>query len=327
MIPMRTWPSRLEAFFFPAVSDNWLSILRVGLGVQVVLYCLSLAGDWHALFAFETAGWINRDLAEAIMIANTPFIPRIGWLTILGDRFGVNEATVLTITLWCLVGAGCFLIGGLFCRTSAFIAWLLYLCAAKSGNLFAYGVDNFTIAGLFYLVIAPHPDRYTLDRKIFKSSVKDSHLHGFFRRILQLHLSVIYVSGGISKCLGSGWWNGNSIWRALTRPPFNVLPNHMVVAASAILPALGIAILILETLYPIFIWPARTRLIWLSGIMCMHIGIGITMGLYLFSLIMIVLNLAAFGPELIFRERNFAGLRSARKPENFAAPATVPARR
>ena len=69
------------------------------------------------------------------------------------------------------------------------------------------------------------------------------------------------------------------------------------------LPALGIAILILETLYPIFIWPARTRPIWLSAIICMHIGIGFTMGLYLFSFIMIVLNLAAFGPEYLFRER------------------------
>jgi hypothetical protein len=31
----------------------------------------------------------------------------------------------------------------------------------------------------------------------------------------------------------------------------------------------------------------------------MHIAIGLTMGLYLFSLIMIILNLAAFGPDLI----------------------------
>jgi hypothetical protein len=31
----------------------------------------------------------------------------------------------------------------------------------------------------------------------------------------------------------------------------------------------------------------------------MHIGIGLSMGMYLFSLIMIVLNLAAFGPGLI----------------------------
>jgi hypothetical protein len=39
----------------------------------------------------------------------------------------------------------------------------------------------------------------------------------------------------------------------------------------------------------------KTRLVWLVGILGMHIAIGLTMGMYLFALIMIVLNLAAFG--------------------------------
>jgi hypothetical protein len=35
----------------------------------------------------------------------------------------------------------------------------------------------------------------------------------------------------------------------------------------------------------------------------MHIAIGVTMGMYLFALIMIVLNVAAFGPGVIRAER------------------------
>jgi hypothetical protein len=40
----------------------------------------------------------------------------------------------------------------------------------------------------------------------------------------------------------------------------------------------------------------------------MHVAIGLTMGMYLFALIMIVLNLAAFGPDfgsvsLAYRQR------------------------
>ena len=31
----------------------------------------------------------------------------------------------------------------------------------------------------------------------------------------------------------------------------------------------------------------------------MHVSIGLTMGLYLFALIMVVLNLAAFGPGVL----------------------------
>jgi hypothetical protein len=46
----------------------------------------------------------------------------------------------------------------------------------------------------------------------------------------------------------------------------------------------------------VFIWPRHTRLIWLVSAIAMHCGIAIFMGLYLFGLIMIVLNIAAFGP-------------------------------
>jgi hypothetical protein len=62
------------------------------------------------------------------------------------------------------------------------------------------------------------------------------------------------------------------------------------------LPPAGILIALSETLYPFVVWSGRTRRIALTCIIAMHVGIGLTMGLYLFSLIMIVLNLAAFGP-------------------------------
>lgn len=101
------------------------------------------------------------------------------------------------------------------------------------------------------------------------------------------------------KCLGLGWWNGASIWRALTRPPFNVIAPEMIVSWRFLLPPLGIVILLLETGYPFFIWHRKTRMPWLLCVCAMHIGIGLSMGLYLFSFVMIVLNVAAFGADLI----------------------------
>jgi hypothetical protein len=41
----------------------------------------------------------------------------------------------------------------------------------------------------------------------------------------------------------------------------------------------------------------KTRFVWLVCILGMHIAIGLTMGMYLFALVMIVLNLAAFGAD------------------------------
>ena len=128
---------------------------------------------------------------------------------------------------------------------------------------------------------------------------EDSPLLGFWRRVLQLHLCVIYFFSGLTKCLGSGWWDGSNVWRALIRPPFNVVDPEMLVRWKYLFPVAGIFICFLEIGYPFFIWSDKTRKIWLIGICAMHAGIGLMMGMYLFALIMIILNVAAFGSGFV----------------------------
>ena len=296
---------------FPSSSDQWLSILRIGLGFQMIIYCLSLVRDWNQLLGTDQNSFINRNLMEDMVALEAPFVPKLSWLVTLGTHMGLPEQTALSVSWTVLLCAGVLLCLGLFCRSSAIVAWFFYLCSVKSGNLLTYGVDNFATIGLFYLILAPFPDRYALDRKLGKIPIKDRHLHGFFRRLLQLHLSVIYFSSGIAKCLGTGWWNGESMWRALTRPPFNIIPVHTVLSGRALLPILGIAICLLETGYAVFIWLKKTRLVWLIAVVCMHIAIGLTMGLYLFASVMIVLNVAAFGPGLFRPEKRETELATA----------------
>ena len=293
---MRAWKERVAAFFFPTESDAWLAILRIGLALQIILYVLSLRNDWHYLLAGGPEALASRDLSEKILSLESPLIPRLGWLVALGSRFGLPEATILTITWTCLLLAGLGLLIGLFSRFSAVVAWFIHLGAAKSGGVLSYGVDNFMTIGLFYLMLSPLPDQYSLDQRWRKLRPKDGQLLGFFQRVLQLHLSVIYFFGGLTKCLGSGWWDGTNIWRALIRPPSHIVAPEFLLHWKALLPIAGISICILEIGYPFFIWHKRTRSIWFWLVIGMHIAIGMTMGMYLFALIMIVLNAAAFGP-------------------------------
>ena len=292
---MRAVWKRLLDFFFTPSSDHWVSILRIGLGIQVAAYCLSLRRDWIYLFAGSGAALISRALSEAAVSAQSAFIPKLGWLVEVASYFGVNETAVLWTAWLSLLIAGFLLIVGFFSRTGAILAWFLHLCAVKSGGLLAYGMDNFTTIGLFYLMISPLPDRHSFDHVFRKLKLKDPEAHGFCRRLLQLHLCLIYFFGGIAKCAGPGWWSGDSVWRALTHPPFNVMDPALLLRWKFMFVPSGIAICLLETGYAFFIWPRRTRLIWLCCILVMHIGIALAMGMYLFALIMIVLNVAAFG--------------------------------
>src|SRR5215472_15128609 len=288
---METFRKRLLEFLFPPETDHYLAILRVGLGVEVTLYSLSLRNDWIYLLSGTV-----RQLAEALLSLESHFIPRLGWFTALAGQVEVDENRLLFAAWAFLLVAGCGLLIGLFSRVSAIVAWFLHLCAAKSGGFASYGMDNFLTIGLFYLMLSPLPDRYSLDWRLRKSQPKDPQLLGFWRRVLQLHLSIIYFFSGLTKCLGPGWWNGSSVWRALIRPPFNIVDPEILVRWKYLFPVAGIFICLLEITYPFFIWNSNTRKIWLICICAMHVGIGVTMGMYLFALIMIVLNVAAFGP-------------------------------
>lgn len=294
---METWRERILQFLFPAESDTWLAVLRLGLGFHVMLYAVSLQNDWNYLLTETGNGLIGRTLGEAMLSLESPIVPRLGWLVTLSAYFGLREETVLSIAWIFLFGAGCFLLVGLLCRPAAILAWLLHLCATTSGGMLSYGVDNFMTIGLFYLILSPLPDRCSLDHCWRKRPLKNRQSLGFLRRVLQLHLCLIYFFSGLTKCLGSGWWDGSNIWRALVSPPSNIIAPELLVNLQYVLPVAGIFICILETGYPFLIWGRKTRSVWLICICGMHIAIGLTMGLYLFALIMIVLNLAAFGPN------------------------------
>jgi len=290
----RGW-QRFLGFLFPSESDTWLAVFRIGLGLQVTLYAVFLRSDWHYLFASSGKGLIGREIGEAISSFDSPLIPKFDWLIAVGRMLNISEEAVLTIAWVSLLSAGCLLLLGLFSRPAAVVAWFVHLCAAESGGLLAYGADAFTTTALFYLMLSPLPDRYSFDQWVTKSEPKNPHALGFWHRVLQVHLCFVYFIGGLAKCLGNGWWDGSNLWRALIRTPFNLVPPDVLIRFKHALPVLGISICLLEVSYPVFIWMKKTRGIWLVCILAMHAAIGLLMGLYFFALIMIVMNLAAFG--------------------------------
>jgi hypothetical protein len=314
MIALRRCKCWLTESLFPFESDMWLACLRVGLGLQVIFYALSLRGDWKDMFGPNANGLVGREIAEAILSTDSVLAPRITWLTTVGSQAGLSEEAVLSLAWWLLLIAGGFLLIGLFSRGAAIAAWFIHLCAVGSGELLLYGADSFTSTGLFYLMLAPLPDTYTLDARWRRVRLDDPRLLGLFRRVLQIHLCLVYFFGGIAKSLGSGWWNGASVWRALTRPPFNVISPDILVSWRYLFPLAGILICVLETGYIFFIWPRKTRLLWLTCTLGVHVGIAITMGMYLFSFVMIVLNIAAFGAGL---------MRLPFRTKRLAVPATI----
>src|SRR5204862_368888 len=81
-------------------------VLRIGLGLQGVLYAVFLRSDWQYLFASTGKGLVSRELGEAISSFDSPLIPKLGWLVALGSHIGIGEEAMLSIAWACLLCMG-----------------------------------------------------------------------------------------------------------------------------------------------------------------------------------------------------------------------------
>jgi hypothetical protein len=162
---------------------------------------------------------------------------------------------------------------------------------------FTYGVDIFLHIALFYMMFMPVARAYSLDVRQGRVSPLPSWGVTLSLRVLQIHLCFVYLSAGFEKAMSPDWWAGNVIWRSLAQPEFRQFDFTWLAHYPWIAVALGCSTIIIEMGYCLAMWIPRLRVFWLAGIVSLHLGIGLFLGLRLFGLIMILLSVSAFGYE------------------------------
>jgi hypothetical protein len=140
----------------------------------------------------------------------------------------------------------------------------------------------------------PVGDYLSLDVYTGKRQSHSSTAAGISRKMLQLHMCIVYFSSGLEKASGSQWWNGEAIWRSVMLPVFHQFDMGWMAHVPWLPMMIGWSVLAIEIGYAFFIWSRRTRLIWLVITAGMHFFIGVFLGMWLFGSIMIILNLGAF---------------------------------
>jgi len=104
---MQRVKTRLLEFLFPAVTDSWLAVLRIGLGLGVTIYSLSLRNDWTYLLSGTV-----RKVAEALLSLESHFVPKLGWFVASAAQLGIHEEAVLFLAWACLLAVGWGLVVG-----------------------------------------------------------------------------------------------------------------------------------------------------------------------------------------------------------------------
>lgn len=303
---VRAW----NGFVFSPSDPTPLGLVRVAVGFLLTWSLFVYGLDLHAYFG--RMGWMNLEIVEQFRGEQMPY----SW----SFWFYVPDAWLRPVWLACLAVTTAFTLG-LWSRTTAVLAWAIAVSTARRAPISLYGFDDILSTWLLYLAAtgasgqAVSLDRFFARLKQNRAEVARRRKDGRWTapsgvptptisanialRLIQCHLALIYGMAGLSKFMDVGWWNGTAIWGTLGSGEFRLFDLTWLAAYPWLLNAMTHAALFLETSYPALIWIKPIRPLVLLGVAGMHLGIGLTLGLFEFSAAMLAANLAfVSGPWL-----------------------------
>lgn len=279
----------LHEFFLKPAQGRTLAALRIGLCVILLIQAYYLFGARYDFYASD--GIVQRSAADDLGLA---LIPNIEWLMngFGGSSLSPRDAVDLVITTYIM--SLIFLGLGVFTQLTSIAVWFLHWVLNNSSLHTRYGIDIYAHIFLFYLMFCPSGKYWSMDAWLRKTAPLPTSRERLVLRIMQLHLCVSYFVTGFLKAKGEQWWNGELIWRALTLPMYKQWGMTWLGQWPFLLMFAGWMTLLFEMGYSVFIWPRRTRWIWIMGMLGLHLGIVLFLGLHLFGSIMCVMTFALF---------------------------------
>lgn len=277
-------------FFTAPISTVPLGILRIALGLFGLLQAVLWYPDWSSFLGQE--GYVQWEISQAF---------NHGWHVHIADAFGVfaplgiSETAFVEAFFWVYVIALTGLTLGWHTRVWGVLTWSCHYIMMSSLPTFVYGVDIFYHIGLFYLMVMPVNKAFSLDIRQGRADSTPDWATTLSIRVLQLHMCLIYLSAGFEKMMYANWWEGNVLWRSIVQPDFRQQNMEWLAWYPFIPMVLSWFTMVIETFYFIGMWVKKLRVFWLFGIIGLHVGIGLFIGLYLFSLVSVCLSLGAFG--------------------------------
>jgi hypothetical protein len=285
-----------DRFWFTPAAPHTLALIRI-LGGAMLLYT-------HAVWTIGLEDFLGQ---HAWLNAQTAALMNEG----LGGRnfaFSYLYWVQSPAVLWALHLAGlvvfAMLTVGLFTRIVSVLAWIVAIsyCHRLTGALF--GLDQINVFIATYLMIGSSGavwsvDRWLARRRDANQPVKPSVSTNIAVRLLQLHMCVIYLFGGIGKMRGEMWWDGSALWFAFASLEYQSLDMTWTVRQPWLLALLTHVTVFWETFYCFLVWPKLTRPICLLLAVLVHAGIALCLGMKTFGLAMIIGNLAFVYPDTV----------------------------
>ncbi len=296
-------------FFFAPGDPTSLGLIRVAAGLLAAWSLFVLGLDLQDYLG--TTGWAEP---SAIRVDERPW----SW----SFWFLVPDAWLRPVWLGCLAILILFAFG-LYSRLTAVLSWVIVVSTVRRVPVALFGFDQILSALVLYLAVTGASGQaVSLDRFFrrwrqarARAATNRSTRHktgprlpigpdepgvpvptvsaNLALRLLQVHLVLIYAMAGLAKLQGPSWWSGVAVWKTMTAGEFAGLDFTALAAWPMVVNALTHGSLLLELLYPVFVWVKILRPLLLAGVAVLHVGIALTNpGLAEFAAAMLAANLA-----------------------------------
>ncbi|MDQ6605095.1 MAG: HTTM domain-containing protein [Actinomycetota bacterium] len=287
--------SNWERFWFEPVATSSLAVLRIGFGLVAFVWTLTLTPDLGAFFGH---GGLVGGQPEAAGVW--------GVLAIFPGDFAVQ------VTFALLLIATVALTVGYQTRLAALLVFVGILSFERRDPYVFNTGDGLVRLIAFYLMLAPSGAALSVDRwRTAREHFWEFPLRApWALRLMQIQLSVLYLSGLWIKLQGTTWNNGTAVSYAMRISDLSRFPlPGFLIHSALICNLMTYGTLAIELSIPILVWNRRLRPWALLAGLGLHLGIEYSIRVGFFSLAMFTLYLSFLDPTgtqvrlLALRER------------------------
>ena len=293
-----------ETFWFHPRSAEALSVMRILLGGLLIYN--------HVVWFFQCGAFFDPEGLLPVDYRDLLFGEGHGAWSLF-DLFPAIVVHSFTMTVFVLFTVGWKT------RYFAIASWVCVLSYANRTIGAQFGFDQIASFLIAYLAIGDSGRHFSVDAILNTSrpprvSTGSSVSRSFFGersmsewntlaiRLVQVHLCVVYLFAGLGKFQGVAWLNGEAVLMAFSSYEYQTLELTWLVHWMWLVNLLTLGSLFWELTYPVLIWNRWTRPFFLGMAIAVHLGIGLSMGMLTFGLIMIVANVS-FIPEKLWGKR------------------------
>jgi hypothetical protein len=280
--PIAAW----RTFWFEPTDMTTLGLVRIAFGLVAIAWTFSLLPHLEDLFG-----------PRGVQSDSTSDLGRWTVLNLVGNQHAV------VVLWWVLLAGSVALTLGWHSRVAALVVFVgVTSFERRNGFVFNSGDVLVRIEALF-MVLGPCGAALSLDRRRTAGSFWSAQIRApWIIRLMQLQLSLIYLSAVREKLTGSTWNDGTAVSYALRLHDLAAIGAPAWLATSPLLMNLATwGTLVLELGLGVLIWNRRWRWRVLTGGIIMHTVILLNLAVAFFTVAIFVLYIAFIPPEVASR--------------------------